>query len=149
MIKGLSHIAVRCADLGESIRFYTKILGFEEAFRLCGDDGLPYLVYLWIAPGQFLELFPNGVREQERGKDVKGFQHLCLEADDAEAEHRRLSDLGVVPDGGVTTGKAGGRQFWIHDPDSNPIEIMEMGPQSMQSAADGRMRAQKSGRQAK
>ena len=131
MIKGLSHIAVRVRDLEASLRFYREILGLEEAFRINEEDGSPRLVYVWIAPGQFLELFPNGKTDPERGGHMTGMQHICLETDDAEAEHERLTALGVKPDGPVVTGKAGARQFWIRDPDGNPIELMEMGPDSL------------------
>ena len=99
MIKGLSHIAIRARDLDESLRFYREVLGLEEAFRISEEDGSPRLVYVWIAPGQFLELFPNGKTDPERGGHMTGMQHICLETDDAEAEHKRLTALGVKPDG--------------------------------------------------
>ena len=60
MVKGLSHIAIRTRDLDESLRFYREVLGLEEAFRLRDEDGRTRIVYLWIAPGQFIELFPDG-----------------------------------------------------------------------------------------
>ena len=139
MIKGLGHIAIRAGNLDESLRFYREVLGLEEAFRLCGDDGKPFLVYLWIAPGQFIELFPDGVREQERGGGVKGFQHICLEVDDVEAEYRRLTEAGIALDSDIMTGRAKCRQFWLHDPDGNPVELMELPPESMQARAAERM----------
>ena len=132
MIKGLSHIAVKVKNLEESLAFYREVLGIEEAFRITEDDGSPRLVYLWIAPGQFLELFPNGTPGPGIGKDEAGMQHICLETDCAEAEFGRLKALGVPLDSaGVMTGKAGGKQFWLHDPDGTKIEVMEMPPESL------------------
>ena len=135
MIKGLSHIAIRVKDLDESLRFYREILGLEEAFRLREEDGTTRIVYLWIAPGQFIELFPNGGTEPERGSHMIGMQHICLETGDVEAALKKFADLGVSTDTEVMTGKAKCRQFWVHDPDGNPIEVMELGPKSMQAQA--------------
>ena len=135
MVKGLSHIAIRTRDLDESLRFYREVLGLEEAFRLRDEDGRTRIVYLWIAPGQFIELFPDGKTEPERGTHMIGMQHICLETGYVEAAYERLTALGIVPDTGVVTGKAKCRQFWIHDPDGNPIELMELGPESMQAQA--------------
>ena len=135
MIKGLSHIAVRARDLEESLRFYREILGLEEAFRLQNDDGTTRIVYLWIAPGQFIEVFPDGTTDPERGGHMTGMQHICLETADVEKEYERLVSSGFAPDTEVMTGRAKCRQFWIHDPDGNPIELMELGPESMQAQA--------------
>ena len=135
MIKGLSHIAVRARDLEASLRFYREILGLEEAFRITEEDGRVRLLYLWIAPGQFIEIFPGGTTDPERGSHMTGMQHICLEVDSVEAAYDRLCALGVKPDSEITTGKAGGRQFWLHDPDGNPIELMELGPESMHAQA--------------
>ncbi len=141
MITGLSHIAVRARDFEATLRFYREVLGLEEAFRICEEDGRVRLLYLWIAPGQFIEVFPGGTTDPERGGHMTGLQHICLAVDDADKEHERLTALGVIPDGPVTTGKAGGRQFWIHDPDGNPIELMEMGPESLHARAAQRFAA--------
>ena len=149
MIRGLSHIAIRTRDLEKSLRFYREILGLEEAFRLREEDGRTRIVYLWIAPGQFIELFPDGRIEPERGSHMIGMQHICLETGDVEAAYRRLTALGVATDTEILTGKAKCRQFWIRDPDGNPIELMELGPDSMQAQAAARFaESGKGGKQA-
>ena len=144
-MKGLSHIAVRTKDLDASLRFYRDIMGLEEAFRLCGDDGKPFLIYVYIAPNQFIELFPNGERRQEQGRDVIGFQHICLEVEDVEAAYRTMRERGAPIDSEIIDGKAKCRQFWMHDPDGNPIELMELPPQSCQYQATARILAQRGG----
>ena len=135
MIKGLSHAAIRARDLEKSLRFYREVLGLPEAFRLRNDDGSTRIVYLWIAPGQFIEIFPDGTKDPERGGHMTGMQHLCLETDDVEKEYARLSAAGFAADTEIVTGRAKCRQFWIHDPDGTPIELMELGPESMQAQA--------------
>lgn len=135
MIKNLGHIAVRVKDLDESLRFYKDILGLEEAFRLCGDDGKPYLVYLYIAPGQFIELFPNGSKPGECSREIIGLVHICLEVDDVKEAYALMQERGAPIDSDIILGNAKCRQFWLHDPDGNPIELMELPPESMQAQA--------------
>ena len=142
-MKALSHIAIRANDLDESLHFYRDILGLEEAFRLCGDDGKPFLIYIYISPYQFIELFPNGERPQERGRDVSGFQHFCLEVENVEEAYRLLQERGAPIDSEIQTGKSKCRQFWTHDPDGCPIELMQMLPESEQYRATQRFLAQR------
>ena len=56
-VTGLSHAAIRVRDIEESFRFYTGVLGLKEAFRMVREDGSLGTVYLFLAPGQYLELF--------------------------------------------------------------------------------------------
>lgn len=139
MIKNLGHIAVRTKNLDESLKFYTQVLGLEEAFRMCGSDGKPYIVYLYIAPNQFIELFPNGVRRQEVGSDVIGFQHICLEVEDVNAAFAEMKEKGAPLDSDIIVGNAKCIQFWTHDPDGNKIELMQLPPESEQAKAIARL----------
>lgn len=143
MIKNLGHIAIRSRDLDESLRFYKDILGLEEAFRLCGEDGKPYIVYLYIAPGQFIELFPNGTKLGDHGREVIGFVHTCLEVEDVQAAFALMKERGAPIDSEIIIGNAKCKQFWLHDPDGNPIELMELPPESMQAHAIKRFTSEK------
>lgn len=135
MIKGIGHTAIRTSDLENSLRFYTETLGLEEAFRLVGEDGKPFIVYLYAGPRQFIELFPNGSEETVYSKEKIGLVHLCFEVENVEAAYRELEAKGVALDSGIVDGKAKCRQFWIHDPDGTPIELMELPEASMQAQA--------------
>ena len=139
LIAGLSHAAIRTRNILETVRFYTDVLGLPEAFRMCNEDGAPVTVYLFIAPGQYLELFANGLREPDAGKDMIGLCHLCLETKDAEAAYALVQARGGPIDTPVYTGKSLCRMFWTHDPDGTPIEIMAMPPESLQAQADKRL----------
>src|SRR5438874_10882726 len=60
MITGIGHVAFRITDLDRALAFYCGTLGFREAFRLEREgEPSPWIVYLHVAPGQFLELFPG------------------------------------------------------------------------------------------
>ena len=77
-VSGLSHTAIRTRNILDSVRYYTDILGMKEAFRMHREDGSLATVYVYIAPGQYLELFSDGTREGISGPDVVGFSHICL-----------------------------------------------------------------------
>jgi lactoylglutathione lyase len=62
MITGIGHVAFRVTDLERALHFYCDMLGFREAFRLDREgEPSPWIVYLQIAPGCFIELFPGVV----------------------------------------------------------------------------------------
>ena len=142
MIRGLSHIAIRTRNILDSLRFYTEILGLKEAFRMFGDDGELATVYIYIAPNQFLELFANGSRPGDTGKDLIGMCHICLETSDIRQAYQAVVERGGPTDSEIKTGKSRCLLFWTHDPDGNQIEIMELTPNSLQAEASGRLSAQ-------
>lgn len=139
IVAGLSHAAIRTRSIQDSIRFYTEILGLREAFRMYREDGSLSTVYLFLAPGQYLELFSNGTRAGTTGPDVIGVCHLCLMTKDIRNSYESVRKAGGPLDSEIRRGKSLCRMFWTHDPDGTQIEIMEMPPESMQAQADRRI----------
>ena len=137
-VAGLSHVAVRTRDILESVRFYTEVLGLQEAFRMHREDGTLATVYLSIAPGQYLELFSGGTREGISGKDVIGMCHICLMTKDIRQSYEAVKAAGGPVDREIRRGQSRCWMFWTHDPDGTQIEIMEMPPESLQARADRR-----------
>jgi lactoylglutathione lyase len=127
-IKGLRihHVAFRVRDFDASIKWYAEAFGAKEAFRASRDDGSPQLVYLELAPGQNIELFPNGKNPIEQPSDPIGYGHYCLLVDDLDAALAHLSQMGVQPLNAPRTGTAGQRLAFIRDPDGNRIELMQI-----------------------
>ncbi len=138
-VEGLSHAAIRVRSIDDSVRFYTGVLGLREAFRMYREDGFPGTVYLYLAPGQYLELFSGGTREAAAGPDVIGVCHLCLMTRDIRRSFEAVRNAGGPLDSEIRTGNSRCLMFWTHDPDGNEIEIMEMPPESMQAQADRRL----------
>ena len=142
MIEGLGHVAIRAKNLDESLRFYTGVLGLREAFRMGGEGGAPAMVYLYIAPGQFLELFGGGTRPAAPTPETIGLCHICLQVGDIQAARRLLQARGAPLDSEIITGKSKCLQFWTHDPDGNSIELMQLPPESLQAQANERFTEQ-------
>ena len=136
---GLSHIAIRTRDILESVRYYTEVLGLPEAFRMHAEDGSLATVYIFLAPGQYLELFANGSKNGKADSETIGFCHLCLMTHDIRRSYEIVREKGGPLDSEIRRGKSRCLMFWTHDPDGTQIEIMEMPPESLQAQADKRL----------
>lgn len=136
VFSGLGHVAFRVNDLDASLKFYEK-LGYPEFLRLNNDDGKPWIAYLRITDELYLELFPGGNGEQAAGPDRTGVHHLSLACTDLAKVVAHLEAEGIELQTPFTDkrGVDGNRGVWIHDPDGNRIEIMEMSPDCIQFAA--------------
>ncbi len=138
MITGIGHVAFRISNLEKSLDFYCNKLGFREAFRL-EQEGKPspWIVYIQIAPGHFIELFPIAASETlaSTNPDLT-YSHFCLLVDDLAATLRDLATHGLEVPGSPIQGLDHNWQYWIKDPDGNAIELMQIMPASPQAAAD-------------
>ncbi len=125
----LAHAAFAAADVNQTLAFY-ELLGIREAFRLNHDDGSLMLVYLHVAGDRFIEVFPGGpdADPERRGS----FMHLCLLTEDLLTTVETLRELGVAIDREPSTGLDTNLQAWVHDPDGNAIEMMQLSPDSPQ-----------------
>lgn len=131
LIRDIAHTAYWVRDLDAALRFYCDILGMKEAFRL-EKDGKVWIVYLQVARNSFIELFPDPTF---RAEGHSSYQHLCLEVDDLRKTLDELAARGLDIQGEPKQGQDKNWQFWIKDPDGNPIELMEISPESPQAAA--------------
>jgi lactoylglutathione lyase len=141
MITGLGHVAFRITDLEKSLDFYCAKLGFAEAFKLEREGEFsPWIVYIQVAPNQFIELFP-GAKGENTSRGPVGYNHFCLVVDDLPATLRELAGRGLEITGAPQKGLDNNWQYWINDPDGNAIELMQIVPESPHAAADARWQA--------
>jgi lactoylglutathione lyase len=138
MIKGLGHLAIRVRDIEASAEFYCRVVGLKEAFRMerPGGNGTG-TIYFYIAPGQFIELFPDGTGVQPEDGSI-GIKHICIEVDNVAAFQEEFRARGGIIDVPLKTGYSKCIQFWTHDPEGNKIEFMELPPESLQYQANMR-----------
>ena len=106
--------------------------------KLAPKRELPWLIYLEIVPGQFLELFyPREkmitVEGLTDGDVVRaGYAHLSLEVEDIKAAVENLASKGILPTSEITFGPDFTYQCWFEDPDGNRIELMQYTDKSLQ-----------------
>lgn len=150
-LKGLHHSAIYTRNITESIRYYSEVLGLEEAFRLKREDGTLSTIYLIIAPGQYLEIFCERTVGKKRLRfsnwvqfmfqklfGYSGICHICFATEDIQRAYDTILASGGPVDSEIERGQSQCLKFWTHDPDGNRIEIMETPPESMQAQADRR-----------
>lgn len=134
MITGIAHNAVTVRDMQGSLRFYTEALGFTKAFEIDRpENGEPWIVYLAIAPGQFLELFYGGTEENPWRDSLIGFNHFCFAVDDIFQTVERVRSAGYPIDIEPRQGADMNWQAWVTDPNGIRIELMKIEPKSPQA----------------
>lgn len=132
MIKGFAHNALKVSDMTKSIHFYCDLAGLKKAFEINDSDNNPWIVYLKIREGQFLELFYGGVKDPDTrySGDLVGYHHFCFEVDNIAEICQTMKDNGILEDARPSLGKDGNLSCWTHDPDGNAVEFVQYMPGS-------------------
>lgn len=127
----LGHMAITVKDMDAALDFYTRVLGCEKAFEIANPDtGAPWIVYVHVGGGQFIELFYGGETDNPWDSKLRGFNHVCLQVDDIQAATKRVQDAGYPMDKLPKMGCDNNWQAWITDPDGIRVELMQISPDS-------------------
>jgi lactoylglutathione lyase len=132
MVKNIAHIALEISNLQNSVDFYVETLGLEYKFDSKDENDVIKMVYLKVCDGVFIEMFPSGIHKPERKHYLIGFHHLCFEVEDIHKAAAKIEAKGYVIKHPVKIGGDGSWQFWVDDPDGNPIEFMQYTETSLQ-----------------
>jgi catechol 2,3-dioxygenase-like lactoylglutathione lyase family enzyme len=144
MIRGIHHPCVSTGDMARALGFYRDLLGFEEVFSfgweagtemadladaITGLRGSSANACLLRAGNAFLEIFafsqPPSTRGPAQALSDHGISHICLDVDDAHAEHARLSAAGVTfQSAPIDVGPM--RVAYCRDPDGNVVELQQI-----------------------
>lgn len=152
-LSSVMHIAFFTDRMDEMIDFYTnklggtvKVLTRYNAYRgrtdrpvqaaiAESDPNRIVNVYIELAPGQFIELFPKEEGQAEHTapwNSELGYSHFAVTVDDIHAAASDLEATGVTLDTSLSKGPSGTWQFWVHDPDGNKFEVMQYTEDSYQ-----------------
>ncbi|WP_163538164.1 VOC family protein [Gracilibacillus sp. YIM 98692] len=132
MIKRIGHTAFTVENMEKSLEFYCDQLGFKKLFELNNRNNEPWIVYVKVCDGQFIELFHGGKKKKEINESTIGYQHLCLEVEDINDIANHLKGKGLTLDVEPKQGLDKNYQCWVKDPDGNRIEFMQLHPESPQ-----------------
>lgn len=124
----LNHVGIAVANMEESIAFYTKTMGYDEAFRVRNDAGEPVLVYLRVSESTFVELTPAN------DNNPPGLSHFGVQVDDIETVRAMYEDRGASPSE-TRRGSTLAILSNIVDPQGVRIELSEYPPDSLQGQA--------------
>ena len=129
-IVGLNHVGIIVPDLDKAVEFYTKTMGFPEAFRQNNAQGQVQLVYVQISQNTFVELQPAN------GRPV-GVSHFGLHVENTKDAVAMFKARGAnVGDVNVSGTKA--ILSNITAPDGIRIELAELPPDSLHRQAMSR-----------
>lgn len=134
-LTGIAHVAFTVSDMEQALAFYREKLGFALIEFLKDEEGKPWLNYLRVADGTYLELFYGGRDRVEEKDSSAGFMHMCLECGDIQETVEALRGKGAPIDVEPKQGGDKNWQAWTHDPDGNKIELMKISPESPQAKA--------------
>ena len=122
----LNHVAIAVRNYDEAVAYYTKTMGFREAFAFRQPDGKPILTYLQISRETFLEIQPA------TPENPPGMVHLGIETGDAKATVARLKRMGAKVNEITASARSGALLTTVADPEGIRSELLEFGPASLQ-----------------
>jgi lactoylglutathione lyase len=117
---------LRVVDEKKSVDFYGTAFGLKVADRFQFDDFT--LVYLRNPEADFeVELTINHGRTEPYTHGT-GYGHVAFAVGDLDAEHKRLTELGLSPNPikeFQRDGKLMAKFFFVQDPDGYKIEMLQ------------------------
>ena len=134
-ILGVAHVAFYVSDLSKARAFYKDLLGFDEPFALKRDDGSERIAFIKINDQQYVELFAESPRNEDR------LNHVAIYTDNAATMRDYLASRGIKVPEKVNKGRTGNYNFTISDPDGHQLEIVQYEPDSWTGRAAGKFMA--------
>lgn len=129
----LGHLAITVKDMEKSLDFYCRVLGLKKAFEFANpENGAPWIVYLYLGEGDYIELFYDGTVDNVWRPELRGFNHIAILVDDCEKKCREVKEAGYPLDIEPKTSVDKNWQAWLTDPDGIRIELMSLAPDSPQ-----------------
>lgn len=134
MIKDIAHVALNPLDMDRSVAFFENVFGWKKSFELHHDNGDPWIVYMKICKGHFLELFYDVINDRDYAFDFKktGYNHLCVTVGNIRKTLQEIHKKGYIDSPEPETEKSKCRNRWLYDPDGNGIELQEYTPECIQ-----------------
>jgi catechol 2,3-dioxygenase-like lactoylglutathione lyase family enzyme len=121
-------VALSVPNIDEAVAYYTKTMGFPEAFRSTDEQGQINLVYVQISKNTFVELQPANPQRPP------GINHLGLHVENMAAATAIFKQRGAtVSETRVSATKA--ILSNITDPNGIRIELSELPPESLHRQA--------------
>lgn len=97
-IVGLSFVGVSVPNLDKAVEYFTKTLGFPEAYRRLTAAGEPQFVMVQVSEDTFIQLWPTTAQRPP------GIEHFALQVENLPADAAMLKQRGAAV-GDVTFNK--------------------------------------------
>ncbi len=127
-IVGMNHVGINVPNLDQAVTYYTKTLGFPEAFRNFDDKGKPTLVYVQISRNTFLEL------QHASADRPPGITHFGVVVENIGVATAMFKQRGA----NVSETRVSGTKAILSnvtDPNGVRMELLELPPESLHRQA--------------
>jgi len=124
----INHVGIWAKDWDETLNFYTKTLGFKEAFTFKDKDGNVTTSYVQMNKENFLEI------ARATPERPAGLNHIGIWVDDIKATVASLRRRGVKVDD-PRAGNSKAPLTNVVDPNGVRLELLEYTPESSQKKA--------------
>jgi catechol 2,3-dioxygenase-like lactoylglutathione lyase family enzyme len=114
----INHVGISVTNFDESLKFYTQVMGFKEAYRFPSQNGQPSTTFLQVNRDTFIEMAPANGRPA-------GLTHIGLYSDDAQASVMQFRQAGAMVADARPSENSGSRLSNVTDPNAIRIEINE------------------------
>jgi catechol 2,3-dioxygenase len=130
---GVAHIVLNVRDIQVSHRFWTEVMGFQQAGALDNSPGLTMRFYRGGTPGHHHDLALAQVREPAPAPDrpwsmaprQPGLNHMAIAYPDRDAWLRQIAHLQACGIAFHVRGEHGmSHSVYISDPDGHGIEVL-------------------------
>ena len=123
-IVGLSFVGVNVPNLDKAVEYYTKTLGFPEAYRQFTASGDVQFVIVQVSKDTFIQLQPATAQRPP------GIEHLALQVENLPAVTATLRQRGAAV-GDITFNKTTKMDHAnLTDPNRIRMELIELPPDS-------------------
>jgi catechol 2,3-dioxygenase-like lactoylglutathione lyase family enzyme len=133
-IVGINHVALAVPDIEKAVEYYTKTMGFPEAFRVKTPSGEVQLVYVQVSQNTFIEL------QTINAQRPAGIYHFGVVVESMPAATAMFKARGA--DVKEITLSSGTKAILsnVIDPNGVRMELLELPPESLHLQAMNRWR---------
>ena len=132
-VVGLNHVGLSVPDLDKAVEYYTKTMGFPEAFRLANAKGEVQFVMVQISKNTFIEL------QSANAQRPAGISHLALQVEDMPAVTAMFKQRGAKVGDIIATGTKTVIAD-LTDLNGTRVELIELPPETPLGRAMARWR---------
>ncbi len=132
-IVALNHVGLSVPDLDKAVEYYTKTMGFPEAFRLVNASWQVQLVYVQISQNTFVELQPANAQRPP------GITHFGVHVENMANATAMFKERGANV-GQTTVSGTKAILSNVVDPNGIRMELAELPPESLHRQAMERWR---------
>jgi catechol 2,3-dioxygenase-like lactoylglutathione lyase family enzyme len=133
-IVGINHIALAVPDVEKAVEYYTKTMGFPEAFRGRNAAGQVQLVYVQVSKNTFIEI------QSANAERPAGIYHFGVHVENMREATAMFKARGADVKDITVSGPTKAILSNVIDPNGVRMELLELPPESSHRQAMERWR---------